>query len=302
MKNIKKALIIAAAAIWGGVIVFGITRIYKYWQDNIRTPDVPLYPTELVYKDINDKYIRFDVYRPNDTLSAYKTILYIHGGTWIMGTKRKVQDYYRYTAIKTLLENNIQVISLDYRLINLRGNSMELCIQDCYDAYLYCIENAQYLKIDTTKIGLWGSSAGAHLAMMSYLFGKCPSNIKLIIDDFGPTDLSQMWGVFPGWIRRLGCSFFFHIPFGELKDYDAAAKKASPLYYAEQLSRVPILISHGEKDPVVKCKQSKWLHDSLPNTTELWLYPGLKHGFKTMDSTEINLYTQRVMNFVNKNL
>ena len=286
---------------WGGAIFFGIVELYNIWQNKIRTPDVPLYPTEYVYKSINDKNIRLDVYRPDDTLSAHKTILYIHGGSWVSGTKRKIQDWYRYNTINTLLNNHIEVISLDYRLINLSGNTLENCITDCRDALHFCTENAEYLKIDTTEMGLWGSSAGAHLALMCYVQEQAPANVKLIIDDFGPTDLSEMWGVFPDWVRRLACSFFFHIPFKNLKHFDILAKGFSPLYHTKKLSNVPILISHGNKDRTVNCKQSILLHDSLPDTSELIILPGLKHGFKTMDSTEINAYTNKVMEFVNRN-
>lgn len=302
MKNIKKALIIAAAAIWGGVIIFGVTKLYSMCQNKYRTPENPLYPTELVYKNAKGKNMRLDVYRPDDTAAIHKTLIYIHGGTWISGTKRKVQDEYRYDAIKTMLANNIEVVSIDYSLIGRQANTLENCIIDSRDAVNYCIENAHYLGIDTARIGLWGSSAGAHLAMMCYIQLPNQDNIKCIIDDFGPTDLSVMWAIFPDWVRRLMSSFFYHMRFRDLKKFDFLNKAFSPLYYTKSLSKVPIIIFHGDKDPTVNCKQSIWLHDSLPNTSELIIFPGLKHGFKTMDSTEKKAYSDNVINFVNRNM
>ena len=301
MKPIKKALLITAMALSGGVMIFAITQIYSMWQNKYRSPDKPLYPTELVYKNAKGNNMRLDVYRPNNTAAIHKTIIYIHGGTWISGTKRKVQDQYRYYAIKTLLDNNIEIISIDYSLIGRQANTLENCIYDCCDAIKYCIENAHYLGIDTAQIGLWGSSAGAHLAMMSYLQLPNQEIIKFIIDDFGPSDISEIWSIVPDFVRRFMSTIFFHLPYRDLKKFDSLTKAFSPLYYSKSLSKVPILISHGEKDPIVNCKQSIWLHDSLPNTSELFIYPGLKHGFKTMDSTEIKLYTDRVMEFVEKN-
>lgn len=302
MKTIKKALLITAMALSGGVMIFAIIQIYSMWQNTYRTPDIPLYPTELVYKIIDGRNIRLDVYRPHDTLATHKTIIYIHGGSWISGTKRKIQDFYRYNTIKTLLNNNIEIVSIDYSLIARHANTLENCIYDVRDAIKYCFDNAAYLGIDTAHVGLWGSSAGAHLAMMSYIQLPNQENIKFIIDDFGPTDISEMWSIVPDCLRRLVSSVFFRMRYRDLKRFDILTKAFSPLYYSKSLSKVPILISHGEKDPVVNYKQSIWLHDSLPNTSELFIYPELKHGFKTIDSTEIKHYTKRVMEFVRKEM
>lgn len=302
MKPIKKALLITAMALSGGMMIFVITQIYSMWQNKYRSPDKPLYPTELVYKNAKGNNMRLDVYRPNDTAAIHKTIIYIHGGSWISGTKRKIQDFYRYNTIKTLLNNNIEIISIDYSLIGRQANTLENCIYDCCDAIKYCIENAAYLGIDTARVGLWGSSAGAHLAMMSYIQLPNQENIKFIIDDFGPTDISEMWSVVPDCLRRLVSSVFFRMRYRDLKRFDILTKAFSPLYYTQRLAHVPILISHGDKDPIVNPRQSIWLHDSLPKTSDLFIYPGLKHGFKTMDSTEIKLYTDRVMEFVRKEM
>lgn len=302
MKTIKKALLITAMALSGGVMIFVISQLYSMWQNKYRSPDKPLYPTELVYKNAKGNNMRLDVYRPHDTLAAHKTIIYIHGGSWISGTKRKIQDFYRYNTIKTLLNNNIEIVSIDYSLIARHANTLENCIYDVRDAIKYCFDNAAYLGIDTARVGLWGSSAGAHLAMMSYIQLPNQENIKFIIDDFGPTDISEMWSIVPDCLRRLVSSVFFRLRYRDLKKFDSLTKAFSPLYYSKSLSKVPILISHGDKDPVVNCKQSIWLHDSLPNTSELFIYPELKHGFKTMDSSEIKLYTDRVMEFVRKEM
>lgn len=302
MKKAKRALLIAAAAIWGVLWVVATAKLYTTWRNTYRSPDTPLYPTELVYKIIDGRNIRLDVYRPHDTLATHKTIIYIHGGSWISGTKRKIQDFYRYNTIKTLLNNNIEIVSIDYSLIARHANTLENCIYDARDAIKYCFDNASYLGIDTAHVGLWGSSAGVHLAMMSYIQLPNPENIKFIIDDFGPTDISEMWSVAPDCLRRLVSSVFFRMRYRDLKRFDILTKAFSPLYYTQRLAHVPILVSHGDKDPIVNPRQSIWLHDSLPQTSDLFIYPGLKHGFKTMDSTEIKHYTKRVMEFVGKEM
>ena len=74
MKTIKKALLITAMALSGGVMIFAITQIYSTWQNKYRSPDKPLYPTELVYKNAKGNNMRLDVYRPNNTAAIHKPL------------------------------------------------------------------------------------------------------------------------------------------------------------------------------------------------------------------------------------
>jgi len=265
----------------------------------------PFAPTELVYKTVDGKYLKLDVYFPKDTLTKHKTIIYFHGGSWISGTKLKVLERYRFYAVEQLLKQNIEIISVDYRLI--RSNShLNQCLEDCHDAVKFCLENADYLEVDTSRIGLWGSSAGAHLAMLVY--GKRNSdnycnfkNIKFLIDDFGPTDIYTMWSISPDWFKKLIATDFYDINTSEISVFDSLSREFSPNKYCNELRKIPILISHGSNDKIVNFRQSESLHDSLAENSEYYLYDGQPHGFKTLDSAGIKLYAARLLEFVADN-
>ena len=276
------------------------TGLY-FWRNHRYKIISTYYPQELVYK-INDEkqHIKLDVYRPDDTLQRYKTILYFHGGSWFFGTKHKVLEHYRNYVVKSLLERDIQVISVDYTLITLLRNEFHLedCIKDCSDAVNYCFENASYLKIDTSNVGFWGSSAGGHLAMMNLAPSFNNHQVKFIIDDFGPADIHIMWRMVTRFFRRQFSTIFFKIKTRNAHIFDSLAIVHSPIYYVDELKTVPILISHGSNDKVVNPSQSRLLHDSLPNSSDFYFYQGLRHGFKTMDSAEIKEYNDRLMMFL----
>lgn len=284
------------------LITFVAICIGLYYWRNHRYKIISNYaPQELVYKTIKDKHIKLDVYRPDDTLQRYKTILYFHGGSWLAGTKLKVLEHYRNYVVKSLLERDIQIISVDYTLITPWKYHLEDCIKDCQQAVEYCLDNAGYLRIDTSSVGLWGSSAGGHLAMINY--AQCFNNkqIKFIIDDFGPADIHVMWKMVTKFFRRQVSSIFFDIKTRNVQKFDSLAREYSPIYYIDQLKTVPMLISHGSNDRIVKPSQSQQLHDSLPNSSEFYFYQGLRHGFKTMDSAEIKAYNERLQVFVATN-
>ena len=62
---------------------------------------------------------------------------------------------------------SIGALCVGYRVIGI-GNKYPNMLTDAEEALRYVYENADSLRIDTTRIGVMGFSAGGHLAMMSY--------------------------------------------------------------------------------------------------------------------------------------
>lgn len=275
--------------------VFSLAVFFRAQQTEIKNP---YFPTELVYKTANNQRLKLDVYFPKDTLTKHKTLLYFHGGSWISGGKIKVLERYRNFAVKTLLDNHIEIISADYRLIR-KGNSLEDCLEDCISATYFCLENADYLRIDTSDFGLWGSSAGAHLAFLSYIFSD-NEKIKVIVDDFAPTDIYKMWSVVPEVFRKEFSTVFYRLKDKNIGKFDSLSKVFSPVNYTEKLKKIPVLISHGTDDKIVDFSQSVLLKDSLRDNCEFFSYENLGHGFKNADSSVIKNYAKRLINFLRK--
>lgn len=105
-------------------------------------------------------------------------MIFAFGGGFVGG--KRDQDYYT-TYFTRLAEAGYVVLSIDYRLglknlpsdINIVGmieamvNAVTIAVEDIYSATNYAIANAEEWMIDTNKIMISGSSAGAITAVQA---------------------------------------------------------------------------------------------------------------------------------------
>jgi acetyl esterase/lipase len=114
--------------------------------------------------------------------------------------------------------------------------------------------NATQYDIDPNKIGVWGISAGSHLAIMlgvtdpdagfdvgQYLDQS--SRVQAVVDMSGPADLTVDFS--PAFVKARNIAFV---------GYDLA--KASPITYITS-DDPPFLIFQGDRDPVVPIDQGQ---------------------------------------------
>lgn len=116
----------------------------------------PLMATNLEY--CNGE--KLDLFVPQRNKSV-PLVIYIHGGGWEYGSK--VGDLL--PVIKPLLYHGYGVASINYRLS--RSAKFPAQIQDVTCAVRYLRANAANYKIDGSRIGLVGLSAGGHLAALA---------------------------------------------------------------------------------------------------------------------------------------
>lgn len=92
---------------------------------------------------------------PNEKLGAF--IAY-HGGGWIGGNVLVNENFCKYIAQKARL----RVFNVDYRFApEYSGYTLT---DDCYEALNYIVENSSKLNVDTSKVVVYGDSAGGTLA------------------------------------------------------------------------------------------------------------------------------------------
>lgn len=114
--------------------------------------------------------LKLDVYTHPNIPKNSPCVIFVFGGGFITG-KRDEEFYNRY--FNTLVENKYVVVSISYRL-GLKGvkrftnfsstplkSAVDLAVEDLFDATQWVLKNANTMGIDTTKIILSGSSAGA---------------------------------------------------------------------------------------------------------------------------------------------
>ncbi|WP_425639133.1 alpha/beta hydrolase fold domain-containing protein [Algoriphagus yeomjeoni] len=117
---------------------------------------------DIVYREGESNAWKLDLATPNDQGSALRPALVIvHGGGWSMGSKSV--DVYQKMMVD-YAEKGYVTINVEYRLTGEAG--FPACIEDVKNAVRWLRAHAEELHVDPERIGTYGHSAGAHLALM----------------------------------------------------------------------------------------------------------------------------------------
>jgi dipeptidyl aminopeptidase/acylaminoacyl peptidase len=161
------------------------------------------------------------------------------------------------------------------------------------------------LNINSERIGVVGSSAGAHLALMlgamdsadgmegSGGSGDQSSRVQAVVAFAGPTDLRAD---FPDVSKPLLATFLG----GSVAEKQEAARAASPITYVSS-GDAPMLLIQGTKDPLVPYQQAFVMAEALtksgvPGRVELLLGEG--HGWPSQHGRVI----RATFDFLDKHL
>jgi len=165
-------------------------------------------------------------------------------------------------------------------------------VHDCKAAVRWLRANGKQYGLNTTRIGVSGSSAGGHLtALLGVSAGvealegdggnpKASSTVQAACDICGPTDLTRMadtktCGEYPA-LKDVTEAFVG----GLVAEHLDLAKLVSPLNYVSAES-APFLIIHGDQDPIVPVIESHIFHEALRNAgveVSLKVLEGIGHG------------------------
>lgn len=187
-------------------------------------------------------------------------VVWIHGGAWKMGSKADGP------AI-ALADHGFAVASINYRYST--ASIYPAQIYDCKAAIRWLRAHAAEYSYDATKIGVWGASAGGHLAAMLGTTGGIAelegnegnqdqsSTVQAVADWCGPTDLTTFnQEAMQPRFRESKPELFINELLGGLPEKNMElAKSASPIFFVTK-DDPPFLIIHSIEDPVVPFEQS----------------------------------------------
>jgi acetyl esterase/lipase len=216
------------------------------------------------YKDVTyctagGDALKMDVYFPQEiSAKPMPAAVFIHGGSWMQGDKNTgLIDHLE------LLARGYFVASLDYRLAP--QHTWPAQIEDVKCAIRHLRASAATYRIDPTRIGVWGHSAGGHLAAMvgttdagagfdvgGYLDQS--SRVRAVVDMSGAADLPKFF--------LPGDQQIMQTVFGVTSLDDPILIRASPVTYISK-DDPPFLILHGDMDEHLPPSQSQILHDRL---------------------------------------
>lgn len=247
-----------------------------------------------------------DLYFPPGKHTNLPLVVWIHGGAWVGGDKQP-------SPLMPLLSNGFAVAGINYRLSP--DNKFPAQIHDCKAAIRWLRKGADRYGFDKDRIGLFGISAGGHLAaLMAATNGNkdvegnigttdASSDVQVVCDWAGPGNLQSLRkhegeeGELDYNSPKAPVTQFLG---GTAAQKPELAKAASPVSYLKPGStKVPLLIMHGDHDTVVPIAQSEELFAAWKKTgapVEYEVVKGGKHIF-------LNVATMtRVLDFFKKNL
>ncbi|GKU23459.1 alpha/beta hydrolase [Clostridium folliculivorans] len=227
------------------------------------------------------------IYEPKDRKNVkLPVVFWIHGGGYVIGHP----DGDDGLCELFVNEVNCVVISVDYRLAP--ENLYPAAIEDCYSGLKWTVENAEKLKIDTSRIAIAGASAGGGLTAALALMVRDRNEIKVafqmplypMLDDRNITPSSyevNEENVPTAWNREAN-QIAWKMYLGDMSS-DQVPYYAAPARAKDLTGLPPAYIFVGQIDP---------FRDEIIDyvgrlaqagvDVEFHLYPGCFHGFDSI--------------------
>lgn len=238
---------------------------------------------------------KLDIYQPRNVTTANPTLIWIHGGGWVLGSK----DTALFSFLP-FLEKGWTVVNVEYRLGKM--SPPPAAVEDCRCALRWVYQHAKEYNFDTSRLVVSGSSVGGHLSLTTGILPvsagfdrPCPAygqaggitdpsvlKVSAIINWYGVTDVADL---FDGPNHQLYAVEWFGSMASPARE--ELAKRLSPLTYV-RAGLPPILTIHGTDDPQVPYSHGVRLHEALAKAgvpNQLLTIPGGKHGGFTREET-----------------
>lgn len=215
----------------------------------------------VVFGTTGNEYLTADLYRPAGNDGELPVVVLIHGGAFQTGSKEMYGQWG--TA---LAGYGYFVMAINYRLATPSRPTYPGALEDVGQALNWMVTQAHERRLDVTRVGLIGDSAGAHLASL-YALKYRPFSYKIcaVAGIYGIYDLIEEWQG-PVSVRShnmfmafLGCSENGN---GEL------FAEASPVRYIDEAAAsatfdTRFYLIWGAQDKVVTPRQSELFRDRL---------------------------------------
>ena len=238
-------------------------------------------------------------------------IVWLHAGGWRSGNRKHAPDLSRHFA-----RHGFAMASIDYR--HSSEATFPAQLHDVKAGIRWLRANAGSYGMDGRRIGLWGASAGGHLATLAALtpheeFGHqqgdanalrdVSTEVQAVVTAYAPIDFLKMDAqrddaliavddpsafVLPPGARTADARSYESLLIGApIHDRPDLARAASPLTYVAA-GAPPFFIVHGRSDSAVPVQQSELLHDSLArHGTDVMLHLVDERGHGFLDRADL---------------
>lgn len=249
-----------------------------------------------------DSPYQMDAWIPHGVDNPPACIL-IHGGGWTTGDKADDREQ---NMASCLCSEGYAVFSVNYHMARYElgpyqgrriCDAWPLCMANCMDAIAFLRVHAADFEIDADRIGVLGSSAGGHLALLlgavpqhflaeHRVFPQISCRVSCSVSFYGVPDLTLFGG-----------SLLMPRPFEESREEWMRASASGYLEHAPS----PVLLVHGDQDETVPMRCSEEYYNQLKAhgyEAEFIRVSGGKHSFDFSALTQEQLH--QLMCFLGK--
>jgi acetyl esterase/lipase len=236
---------------------------------------------DLTYAEVDGHSLQLDLRVPAGKKPPL--VVYIHGGSWRAGSRKN-------PPCSWLVDEGFALASLSYRFSTTATFPAQ--IHDCKGAIRKLRSWADKYGYDAARIGVVGTSAGGHLAVLLGTSGGVDelegtvggeadqsSRVQAVVDYYGPADFPLRSKTQPSRAEAVGSSSFGLFG-GPVSKHLKLATAASGVTHVTK-DDPPLLILHGDKDTTVLLDQSESLVSAYKKAglaPTLIVVPGGKHG------------------------
>lgn len=239
----------------------------------------------VVYREVRGRRLRADVYLPIEPPpEPLPALLYVHGGGWVMGTRRQSRF-----MMYELAARGFTVVAPSYRLAP--RWPVSAAVEDVKAALAWTREHAEGHGADPKRIVVMGGSAGGHLAALLAMtpndqelqpgFEDADTSVQGAVILYGYTDLTAAWD----WSARSDVVRFMErvVVQKRWEKHEKVFRQLSPLHRVNK-DAPPVLLIHGELDRLVPIEHTrrfaKALRDAGASRVHVVEVPGAHHAFE----------------------
>jgi acetyl esterase/lipase len=248
----------------------------------------------LEYGRASGESLLLDIYRPEAITKKLPVVVWIYGGAWKAGNKN-------FCPIAFMATQQLAIVSINYRLDSVAPFPAQ--IYDCKGAIRWLRAYADKYDLDANHIGVFGASAGGHLALLLATTAGNPamegdvgdnlnfsSKVQCVCAFYPPTDLNRL--VSDPKVRADPNSDVAKLIGGAMDQNLSKAIAASPLTYVNK-NCAPVFLMHGGADKLVPPEQSQIFYEALVKAgvdAHLEIIPNQGHGIIATPAVAREIY------------
>ena len=228
----------------------------------------------------------FDIYLPQGRTNNTKTLILVHGGSWVAGDKQDMNDVKAYISA---LHPNVGIVNMNYTLAGINNPPVPLQTEDISAVVDYISMNKSSLVV-SDDIGFIGLSAGAHLSLLwSYAY-DANNQVDMVCSIVGPANFTD-----PAYYDNVVYQPVFQLFGNPSIEF---LESASP-YHRATTGSPPTLLFYGGMDPLVPTSQGIDMDAQLTTLGvphEFHFYPEEGHGW---DGENLLDTTSKISAYIN---